>query len=398
MEGEGWGRRLTTSGETSGEMAHGSNVNQIEGSRRDANRLMDYYTGYSTGFSAGWVAHRDRASAPASCTIFTLASQKGLKRRIRKGDIYAVNEWTHWRATTHPFHVDDAAKANYIVALYDDAARAMRVAREHRIPLHRMVLLDFSPGCRPLPSDQIHRVRLETIGCRARQGYDILSPHSASVPARAFQKLRRRSSLIFFHGHLSKPYIDYPRSTLRYVLWKALRDEPGCDVGAYDVETSVNELTTHDPARLCKECSYTCKTCYFGAQDGRWPNSPRLSNAEFIQRMQRSVFCIAARGDNPGSPKLAEAIVSGCIPIIIVDQPLPFERVLNYTAFSLRLPLEEVLADPALVLRVVKGVNEDSLATMQRNLRHASSFFDFHDNPFRFSAQDAIIDEICALP
>lgn len=251
---------------------------------------MDYYTGYSTGFSAGWVAHRDGATALASCAIFTLGHRERQKK-IRKDDIYAVNEWVYRRAMTHPFHVNDIAKADYIVALYDDAERAIRVAREHRISLHRIIVLDFSPGCRPLPSSQIHRVRLETIGCRAREGYDIFSPHSASIP-RALRKSTRRDSFLFFHGHLSKPYIDYPRSTLRYVLWKALRDEPDSDVGAYDVESSVNELTTHDPARLCKRCSYTCKTCYLGAQNDRRADTPppdecRVHRANAEERLLR---------------------------------------------------------------------------------------------------------------
>lgn len=358
---------------------------------------MEYYTGYATGYSAGYVAMRDQASTITSCNIFALPRREPLK--AMRSDIYAVSQWVYERLERHPFSTNDITKATYMVATYEDVARAVRVARESNFPLHRLVLLDFAPGCRRIESELIHRVRLETTGCRARPGYDILAPHSASsLPLLRLGRPVRRDVLISFWGHLSKPYIDPPRSRIRYLLWKAMRDEPDCDVGAYDVSTSVNELTTTDATRLCEVCSYRCKTCYLDSSNDTRSDSPRLSHSHFLKKMQQSRFCIAARGDNPGSPKLGEAIVSGCIPLIVMDQRLPFERQLNYSAFSIRVDVDDVLRDPTIPLRLARSVDRDHLATMQRNLRIASSFFDYHSNPLRPAAQDALLDDICTLP
>lgn len=45
----------------------------------------------------------------------------------------------------------------------------------------------------------------------------------------------------------------------------------------------------------------------------------------------RSVFCLSPAGDTPSSARLFDAIVSGCIPVIVSDEvELPFEGILDY--------------------------------------------------------------------
>lgn len=45
----------------------------------------------------------------------------------------------------------------------------------------------------------------------------------------------------------------------------------------------------------------------------------------------RSIFCLNPAGDTPSSARLFDAIVSGCIPVIISDElELPFEGILDY--------------------------------------------------------------------
>ena len=60
--------------------------------------------------------------------------------------------------------------------------------------------------------------------------------------------------------------------------------------------------------------------------------------------MRKSLFCLSPAGDTPSSARLFDAIVSGCIPVIISDElELPFEGILDYrevnmviqTAFSI---------------------------------------------------------------
>lgn len=43
------------------------------------------------------------------------------------------------------------------------------------------------------------------------------------------------------------------------------------------------------------------------------------------------MFCLSPAGDTPSSARLFDAIVSGCIPVVVSDElELPFEGLLNY--------------------------------------------------------------------
>lgn len=45
----------------------------------------------------------------------------------------------------------------------------------------------------------------------------------------------------------------------------------------------------------------------------------------------RSLFCLCPAGDTPSSARLFDAIVSGCIPVIVSDElEFPFEGILDY--------------------------------------------------------------------
>ena len=66
--------------------------------------------------------------------------------------------------------------------------------------------------------------------------------------------------------------------------------------------------------------------------------------------MRQSVFCLVPRGDTPSSRRLFDAISAGCIPVIISDDFAPAsQNALNYSRFSLRFSVEEMLANPCKV-------------------------------------------------
>jgi hypothetical protein len=47
--------------------------------------------------------------------------------------------------------------------------------------------------------------------------------------------------------------------------------------------------------------------------------------------MRKSLFCLSPAGDTPSSARLFDAIVSGCIPVVVSDElELPFEGILDY--------------------------------------------------------------------
>lgn len=67
---------------------------------------------------------------------------------------------------------------------------------------------------------------------------------------------------------------------------------------------------------------------YFDFQHVCFRVSYRLS---YTPSAIRSIFCLSPAGDTPSSARLFDAIVSGCIPVIVSDElELPFEGILDY--------------------------------------------------------------------
>ena len=111
--------------------------------------------------------------------------------------------------------------------------------------------------------------------------------------------------------------------------------------------------------------------------------------------MQSSTFCIVARGDNPGCPKLAESIVTGCIPIIVMDQKLPYENELNYSLFSLRFDPGLILKDPFLIKRTLSTIKVSEILDMKKKLSMVSDMFAVRPGGTPFSVQGKLIREMC---
>lgn len=57
----------------------------------------------------------------------------------------------------------------------------------------------------------------------------------------------------------------------------------------------------------------------------------QFSDCRISSSITRSTFCLNPAGDTPSSARLFDAIVSGCIPVIVSDElELPFEGILDY--------------------------------------------------------------------
>lgn len=63
-----------------------------------------------------------------------------------------------------------------------------------------------------------------------------------------------------------------------------------------------------------------------------------LGKAAAQDGMRKSLFCLSPAGDTPSSARLFDAIVSGCIPVIISDElELPFEGILDYREVNMTI-------------------------------------------------------------
>ncbi|XP_047312055.1 probable glycosyltransferase At5g03795 [Impatiens glandulifera] len=59
--------------------------------------------------------------------------------------------------------------------------------------------------------------------------------------------------------------------------------------------------------------------------------------------LRKSRFCICASGYEVASPRMVEALYTGCVPVIIKDNYVaPFSDVLNWNAFSVEIPVKDI--------------------------------------------------------
>jgi len=129
------------------------------------------------------------------------------------------------------------------------------------------------------------------------------------------------------------------------------------------------------------------------------PGASYEPHGDYLKKMLRATFCLSPRGDTSSSKRTYESIAAGCIPVIIADGlRLPFERWLDWTAFSVRVKEASALADPLSVLRTLRAIPAARVAAMQAALREARPHFLWHLDPSRPSAVDAILREMCDGP
>ncbi|CAI6002578.1 unnamed protein product [Closterium sp. NIES-64] len=89
---------------------------------------------------------------------------------------------------------------------------------------------------------------------------------------------------------------------------------------------------------------------------GRAENSSMTAQA--ATAMRRAKYCLVPRGDTSSSCRLFDAVLSGCIPVIISDAlDPPFEDAIDYTAFSLLLPAA-LAVRPGYILGVLHAQTE----------------------------------------
>nr|GLL38822.1 probable arabinosyltransferase ARAD1 [Ipomoea trifida] len=91
--------------------------------------------------------------------------------------------------------------------------------------------------------------------------------------------------------------------------------------------------------------------------------------------MRKSLFCLNPAGDTPSSARLFDAIVSGCIPVIISDElELPFEGILDYRKIALFVSSSDAV-QPGWLLSFLRNVSAAQIREMQMNLVKYSRHF-----------------------
>ncbi|KAL5994831.1 hypothetical protein ACLOJK_024888 [Asimina triloba] len=84
--------------------------------------------------------------------------------------------------------------------------------------------------------------------------------------------------------------------------------------------------------------------------------------------MRRSIFCLCPAGDTPSSARLFDAIISGCIPVIVSDElELPFEGILDYRKITLFVSSSDAI-QPGWLISFLKSISPMQIKEMRANL------------------------------
>ncbi|KAJ7976029.1 Exostosin-like [Quillaja saponaria] len=107
--------------------------------------------------------------------------------------------------------------------------------------------------------------------------------------------------------------------------------------------------------------------------------------------MRKSKYCICPSGYEVASPRVVEAIYTGCVPVLISDHYVPpFSDVLNWKSFSVEVPVKDI---PNLK-RILMGISSRQYIRMQRRLVQIRRHFEVHSPPKRFDVFHMILHSV----
>nr|VDD53152.1 unnamed protein product [Brassica oleracea] len=102
---------------------------------------------------------------------------------------------------------------------------------------------------------------------------------------------------------------------------------------------------------------------------------------DYKEMMRKSRFCICPSGHEVASPRVPEAIYSGCVPVLISENyVLPFSDVLNWEKFSVSVSVKEI---PELK-RILMDIPEDRYKKLYEGVKQVQRHILVNDPPKRY--------------
>ncbi|GFQ04163.1 probable glycosyltransferase at5g03795, partial [Phtheirospermum japonicum] len=104
-------------------------------------------------------------------------------------------------------------------------------------------------------------------------------------------------------------------------------------------------------------------------------------NVSYSAMMRKSKYCICPSGYEVASPRMVEALYTGCVPVLIKDHYVPpFSDVLNWKAFSVEIPVNEIPN----MKNILMGISSRQYIRMQRRGVTARRHFEVNLRPKRY--------------
>ncbi|KAK7277463.1 hypothetical protein RJT34_22476 [Clitoria ternatea] len=107
--------------------------------------------------------------------------------------------------------------------------------------------------------------------------------------------------------------------------------------------------------------------------------------------LRNSKFCLCPSGYEVASPRVVEAIYTGCVPVLISEHYVPpFSDVLNWKSFSVELSVKDI---PRLK-QILMSISPRQYIRMQRRVGQIRRHFEVHSPPKRFDVFHMILHSV----
>lgn len=104
-------------------------------------------------------------------------------------------------------------------------------------------------------------------------------------------------------------------------------------------------------------------------------------NVSYSGMMRKSKYCICPSGYEVASPRMVEALYTGCVPVLIKDHYVPpFSDVLNWKSFAVEIAVRDI---PNLK-NILMGISTRQYIRMQRRGVTVRRHFEVNLRPKRF--------------
>lgn len=111
----------------------------------------------------------------------------------------------------------------------------------------------------------------------------------------------------------------------------------------------------------------------------------------YIGMFRKSKFCICPSGWEVASPRMVEAIYTGCVPVLLKDYyAKPFDDVLDWTTFAVEINSTQI---PDLK-KILKAIPEDKYVKMQETGLQVRRHFEVNYPPKRYDIFHMILHSI----
>lgn len=102
-------------------------------------------------------------------------------------------------------------------------------------------------------------------------------------------------------------------------------------------------------------------------------------------------YCICARGYEVHTPRVVEAIINECVPVIIADNYVPpFFEILNWEEFAVFVEEKDI---PSL-RNILLSISEERYIVMQARVKAVQQHFLWHKKPVKFDLFHMILHSI----